>query len=89
MLEGTGYTTRLKMDHVVRANEHFEKVRQSTKNSSLRSRAWKRPSSRSQIPGGMLSNMESQLKQQGAGDKMKEVLEEVPQSARIADIRLS
>jgi methylmalonyl-CoA carboxyltransferase 5S subunit len=26
----------------------------------------------------MLSNMESQLKQQGAGDKMKEVLEEVP-----------
>ena len=32
----------------------------------------------SQIPGGMISNMESQLKQQGAGDRMKEVLEEVP-----------
>jgi methylmalonyl-CoA carboxyltransferase 5S subunit len=32
----------------------------------------------SQIPGGMISNMESQLKQQGAGDKMKEVLLEVP-----------
>ena len=28
----------------------------------------------SQIPGGMLSNMESQLKQQGAGDRMAEVL---------------
>jgi methylmalonyl-CoA carboxyltransferase 5S subunit len=26
----------------------------------------------------MISNMESQLKQQGAGDRMKEVLEEVP-----------
>ena len=32
----------------------------------------------SQIPGGMISNMESQLKQQGAGDQVKEVLEEVP-----------
>ena len=32
----------------------------------------------SQIPGGMISNLESQLKQQKAGDRMKEVLEEVP-----------
>ena len=32
----------------------------------------------SQIPGGMLSNLESQLKQMGAADKMDAVLEEVP-----------
>jgi len=32
----------------------------------------------SQIPGGMISNMESQLKAQGAGDRLREVLEEVP-----------
>jgi methylmalonyl-CoA carboxyltransferase 5S subunit len=32
----------------------------------------------SQIPGGMISNMESQLKQQGAADKLQEVLDEVP-----------
>ncbi|MGC4049317.1 MAG: hypothetical protein QM757_07360 [Paludibaculum sp.] len=32
----------------------------------------------SQIPGGMISNMESQLKQQGAGNRLKEVLAEVP-----------
>ena len=32
----------------------------------------------SQIPGGMISNMESQLKQQGAADRLQEVLEEVP-----------
>jgi oxaloacetate decarboxylase alpha subunit len=32
----------------------------------------------SQIPGGMLSNLESQLKQMGAADKMDTVLEEVP-----------
>ena len=38
----------------------------------------------SQIPGGMISNMEGQLKQQGAGDKLKEVLEEVPRVRKIA-----
>ncbi|MCQ2576235.1 MAG: oxaloacetate decarboxylase, partial [Treponema sp.] len=32
----------------------------------------------SQVPGGMLSNLESQLKQQGAGDKMDAVLAELP-----------
>ena len=31
-----------------------------------------------QVPGGMLTNMEGQLKEQGAGDKMDEVLEEIP-----------
>ncbi|MFM2484437.1 sodium-extruding oxaloacetate decarboxylase subunit alpha [Celerinatantimonas yamalensis] len=31
-----------------------------------------------QVPGGMLTNMESQLKQQNALDKLDEVLEEIP-----------
>ena len=31
-----------------------------------------------QVPGGMLTNMESQLKEQGAGDRLDEVLEEIP-----------
>jgi len=31
-----------------------------------------------QVPGGMLTNMESQLKQQGAEDKLDEVLAEIP-----------
>jgi len=31
-----------------------------------------------QVPGGMLTNLESQLKQQGAGDRMDEVLQEIP-----------
>lgn len=33
---------------------------------------------RAQVPGGMLTNMENQLKEQGAADKMDEVLEEIP-----------
>jgi len=31
-----------------------------------------------QVPGGMLTNMENQLRQQGAEDKMDEVLSEIP-----------
>lgn len=31
-----------------------------------------------QVPGGMLTNMESQLREQGAEDKMDEVLKEIP-----------
>ncbi len=31
-----------------------------------------------QVPGGMLTNMENQLKEQGAQDKFDEVLEEIP-----------
>ena len=31
-----------------------------------------------QVPGGMLSNLLSQLKQAGKGDKLEEVLKEVP-----------
>ncbi|MCL6416539.1 sodium-extruding oxaloacetate decarboxylase subunit alpha [Aestuariirhabdus sp. Z084] len=31
-----------------------------------------------QVPGGMLTNMESQLKDQGASDKFDEVLQEIP-----------
>lgn len=32
----------------------------------------------SQVPGGMLTNMEGQLKEQGAADRMDEVLKEIP-----------
>ncbi|WP_043528309.1 sodium-extruding oxaloacetate decarboxylase subunit alpha [Litchfieldella xinjiangensis] len=31
-----------------------------------------------QVPGGMLTNMENQLKEQGAGDKLDDVLSEIP-----------
>jgi oxaloacetate decarboxylase alpha subunit len=31
-----------------------------------------------QVPGGMLTNMEQQLKEQGAGDRLDEVLTEIP-----------
>ena len=35
-----------------------------------------------QVPGGMLTNLESQLREQNAGEKLDEVLEEIPQVRR-------
>src|SRR5579884_1863322 len=78
MLEGTGFTTRVDMDRVRRARDYFRNVRPRYKKYLTDFTGVETDIFESQIPGGMLSNMESQLKQQGAGDKVREVLEEVP-----------
>ena len=77
MLEGTGYTTDLDMDRLVKIRDHFAKIR--PKYAEFESATLVDTGIfSSQIPGGMLSNMESQLKAQGAGDKIDEVMREVP-----------
>jgi methylmalonyl-CoA carboxyltransferase 5S subunit len=78
MLEGTGYTTRVDMERIHRVNEYFRKIRNNYKKYLTDFQGAETDIFKSQIPGGMLSNMESQLKQQGAGDKVQEVLLEVP-----------
>jgi methylmalonyl-CoA carboxyltransferase 5S subunit len=78
MLEGTGYTTRLDLERIYRVRDHFAKIRPRYREFLSEVTGVETEIFQSQIPGGMLSNMESQLKQQGAGDKMKEVLQEVP-----------
>lgn len=78
MLEGTGYTTRLDLERIYRVRDHFAKIRPRYREFLSEVTGVETEIFESQIPGGMLSNMESQLKQQGAGDKMKEVLLEVP-----------
>jgi methylmalonyl-CoA carboxyltransferase 5S subunit len=76
-LEGTGYDTGLDMDRLVKIRAHFAEVR--PKYAEFESSVLVDPDIlRTQIPGGMLSNLESQLKAQGAGDKVKEVMDEVP-----------
>ena len=77
MLEGTPFTTNLDHDRLIRIRDHFAKVR--PKYAQFESATLVDTDIfQSQIPGGMLSNMESQLKAQGAGDRIKEVMEEVP-----------
>jgi methylmalonyl-CoA carboxyltransferase 5S subunit len=78
MLEGTPYTTRLKKDQLLKIKEHFAKVRPRYAEFESRFIGVETEIFESQIPGGMISNMESQLKQQGAGGRVREVLAEVP-----------
>ncbi len=78
MLEGTGYTTRLKMDRLLKVKDHFAKVRPRYAEFESKIIGVETEIFTSQIPGGMISNMESQLRQQNAGHRMKEVLAEVP-----------
>ncbi|MBS1704350.1 MAG: methylmalonyl-CoA carboxytransferase subunit 5S [Armatimonadetes bacterium] len=78
MLEGTGYETGLDLELIYKARDHFAQIRPRYKEFLSEVTGVETEIFKSQIPGGMLSNMESQLKQQGQGDRMKEVLEEVP-----------
>jgi len=77
MLEGTGYIADLDKVRLGRIKDHFAEIKprytQFMSSFNVETDIFD-----SQIPGGMISNMESQLKQQGAGDRLREVLEEVP-----------
>ena len=77
MLEGTEYTTGLDMDRLLKIRDHFKKIRPKYKKFESKTLV-NTNIFQSQIPGGMLSNMESQLEAQGAGDRMDEVMKEVP-----------
>ena len=78
MLEGTGFETRLDMQRILRVRDHFAKIRPRYREFLSEFTGVDTEIFKSQIPGGMISNMESQLKGQGAGDRLREVLEEVP-----------
>jgi len=78
MLEGTAFTTRLDKARLLRVKEHFARVRPRYVEFLSNITGVETEIFDSQIPGGMISNMESQLKQQGAADRVKEVLAEVP-----------
>lgn len=84
MLMGTPYHTELDKDRMRRIKEHFASVRPRYSEFLSDITGVETDIFDSQIPGGMISNMESQLKQQGAGDKLKEVLAEVPNVRKIA-----
>jgi len=84
MLEGTGFSTRLDKERLLRVKEHFARVRPRYKEFLSNITGVETEIFDSQIPGGMISNMESQLRQQGAAGRLKEVLAEVPNVRRDA-----
>jgi oxaloacetate decarboxylase alpha subunit len=78
ILDGTDRDTGLDIGKLAEIAAYFREVRKkySAFEGSLRG-----VDARilvAQVPGGMLTNMESQLKEQGAADRMDEVLAEIP-----------
>jgi oxaloacetate decarboxylase alpha subunit len=78
MLEGTGRQTGLDIVKLAEIAAYFREVRKKYASFEGSLRGVDARILVAQVPGGMLTNMESQLKEQGAADKMDEVLAEIP-----------
>ena len=78
MLKGTEFDTGLDISALLEIAAYFRDIRKHY--SSLESKFLGADTRilKSQVPGGMLSNLENQLKQQGASDKIDDVLKEIP-----------
>lgn len=80
-LEGLGYDTGLDLEKLNAIAEHFNGVRDKFRAAGTLNPKVKDTSPKAlvyQVPGGMLSNLLSQLTEQGNADKYEEVLAEVP-----------
>ena len=78
MLEGTGRDTNLNLEQIEPIATYFREVRKKYAKFEGKMKGVDSRILIAQVPGGMLTNMESQLKEQGAADKMDEVLLEIP-----------
>lgn len=78
MLKGTELDTGLDISALLEIAAYFRDIRKHY--ASLESKFLGADTRilKSQVPGGMLSNLENQLKQQGASDKIDDVLKEIP-----------
>lgn len=77
-LRGTPYDTGLDLKLAYEIASYFKKVRENHKDMESNIRGIDTRVLTYQIPGGMLSNLVVQLKQQRAEDKYEEVLKEIP-----------
>ena len=80
-LRGTQYDTKLKLDDLNEIAEYFKPLRDSYIKSGLLDAKVLGVDVNAliyQVPGGMLSNLVSQLKQAGKADEFENVLKEVP-----------
>ncbi len=77
-LQGTPYDTGLDLNLLEEISDYFEEVRTHYAEFESDFKGVDINILKSQIPGGMISNMENQLREQNALDKLDEVLKEVP-----------
>ena len=80
-LKGTEYDTGLDLVKLSEVSKHFKTLRKKYMDSGLLNPKMLEVDTNAliyQVPGGMLSNLVSQLKQAGKEDKLEDVLQEVP-----------
>ena len=78
IVEGTERDTGLDMVKLAEVAAYFRDVREKYAQFEGSLRGIDARILLAQVPGGMLTNMESQLKEQGAADKLDDVLTEIP-----------
>ena len=78
ILDGTNRDTGLDLDKLIPVAEHFQAVRKKYKNFEGSLRGVDARILASQVPGGMLTNLENQLKAQDSINRFDEVIQEIP-----------
>ncbi|PCI58612.1 MAG: hypothetical protein COB35_13380 [Gammaproteobacteria bacterium] len=78
MVEGTARDTGLDLEKLAEVAAYFRNVREKYAKFEGSLRGIDARILLAQVPGGMLTNMENQLKEQGAADRLDEVLTEIP-----------
>ncbi len=78
IVEGTSRDTGLNVEKMAEVAAYFRDVRQKYAAFEGSLKGVDARILTAQVPGGMLTNMENQLKEQGASDKFDEVLTEIP-----------
>ena len=78
ILDGTNRETGLDIEKLTPIAAHFQKVRRKYRNFEGSLRGVDARILASQVPGGMLTNLENQLKAQDSIDRFDEVINEIP-----------
>jgi len=78
ILDGTNRETGLDLDKLIPVAEHFQVVRKKYKSFEGSLRGVDARILTSQVPGGMLTNLENQLKAQDSLNRFDEVIQEIP-----------
>ena len=78
ILDNTDYETKIDLEKLEPIAKHFREVRKKYSNFEGSLKGVDARIITSQVPGGMLTNLENQLKEQNASDKFDEVIDEIP-----------
>lgn len=78
ILNDADYETNISLESLEPIAKHFREIRKKYSNFEGSLKGVDARIITSQVPGGMLTNLENQLKEQNAIDKFDEVIEEIP-----------